>query len=103
MMTECYRSELVRLVEDGTIPEALIDESVLRILTLKNKLGLFEDPYKGMGAEKEAQMQLTEAHRALARKAAAQTFVLLKTKVDCFRCRRKRRLPLSVLIQTASV
>ena len=80
MMTECYRSELVRLVEDGTIPEALIDESVLRILTLKNKLGLFEDPYKGMGAEKEAQMQLTEAHRALARKAAAQTFVLLKNE-----------------------
>ena len=80
MMTECYRSELIRLVEDGTIPEALIDESVLRILTLKNKLGLFEDPYKGMGAEKEAQMQLTEAHRALARKAAAQTFVLLKNE-----------------------
>ena len=80
MMTECYRSELVKLVEDGTIPEALIDESVLRILTLKNKLGLFEDPYKGMGAEKEAQMQLTEAHRALARKAAAQTFVLLKNE-----------------------
>lgn len=80
MMTECYRSELIRLVEDGTIPEALIDESVLRILTLKNKLGLFEDPYKGMGAEKEAQMQLTEEHRALARKAAAQTFVLLKNE-----------------------
>lgn len=80
MMTECYRSELIRLVEDGTVPETLIDESVLRILTLKNKLGLFEDPYKGMGAEKEAQMQLTEAHRALARKAAAQTFVLLKNE-----------------------
>lgn len=80
MMTECYRSELIRLVEDGTIPEALIDESVLRILTLKNKLGLFGDPYKGMGAEKEAQMQLTEEHRALARKAAAQTFVLLKNE-----------------------
>ena len=80
MMTECYRSELIRLVEDGTVPETLIDESVLRILTLKNKLGLFEDPYKGMGAEKEAQMQLTEEHRALARKAAAQTFVLLKNE-----------------------
>lgn len=80
MMTECYRSELVRLVEDGTIPEALIDESVLRILTLKNKLGLFEDPYQGMGAEKEAQVQLTADHRALARKAAAQTFVLLKNE-----------------------
>ena len=80
MMTECYRSELIRLVEDGTVPEALIDESVLRILTLKNKLGLFEDPYKGMGAEKEAQMQLTADHRALARKTAAQTFVLLKNE-----------------------
>lgn len=53
MMTECYRSELVRLVEDGTIPEALIDESVLRILTLKNKLGLFEDPYKAWELKKK--------------------------------------------------
>lgn len=80
MMTECYRSELIKLVEDGTIAESLINESVLRILTLKNKLGLFENPYKGAGHEKEKEIQLTKEHRALARRAAADTFVLLKNE-----------------------
>lgn len=40
MMTGCYAGELAKLVKEGTIPESLIDESVLRILQLKNQLGL---------------------------------------------------------------
>jgi beta-glucosidase len=38
---ERYRS----LVEDGALPESLVDESVRRVLTQKFKLGLFEDPF----------------------------------------------------------
>lgn len=78
MMTECYRIHLQELVEQGRIGEQTIDESVLRILTLKNKLGLFEDPYRSASPEKEKQVQLTSQHRALARRAAAESFVLLK-------------------------
>ena len=46
MMTGIYSEQLAKLVKEGTIPESLVDEACLRILTLKNKLGLFENPFK---------------------------------------------------------
>ena len=78
MMTGCYAGELATLVKEGTIPESLIDESVLRILQLKNQLGLFEHPHKDGDPEKEARYVLCPRHRALAREAAAASCVLLK-------------------------
>ena len=78
MMTGCYAGALAALVKAGTIPETLIDESVLRILQLKNKLGLFEHPHKDADPEKEARYILCPRHRALAREAAASSCVLLK-------------------------
>ena len=78
MMTGCYAGELAKLVKEGTIPESLIDESVLRILQLKNQLGLFEHPHKDGDPEKEARYILCPKHRALAREAAAASCVLLK-------------------------
>ena len=42
MMTTCYTENLKQLVHNGTVEESLIDEAVLRILKLKQKLGLFE-------------------------------------------------------------
>ncbi|MFF8959980.1 glycoside hydrolase family 3 protein [Streptomyces sp. NPDC014894] len=36
---------VLRAVEDGDLEEARLDESILRILRLKDKLGLFRDPY----------------------------------------------------------
>ena len=78
MVTGCYAGELAKLVKEGTIPESLIDESVLRILQLKNQLGLFEHPHKDADPEKEARYILCPEHRALAREAAAASCVLLK-------------------------
>ena len=78
MMTGCYAGELAKLVKEGTIPESLIDESVLRILQLKNQLGLFEHPHKDADPEKEARYILCPEHRALAREAASASCVLLK-------------------------
>ena len=40
---------LVDLVKDGTIPEERLDESCRRVLSLKFKLGLFDDPYVSVG------------------------------------------------------
>lgn len=39
-----YTRLLIELVEEGTIPESRLDESVRRILTMKYRLGLFDDP-----------------------------------------------------------
>ena len=52
----------------------------MRILELKNKLGLFEHPYKDADEEKEKQVILCEEHRRLARETARKSFVLLKNE-----------------------
>ena len=78
MMTGVYAGKLTELVKKGVISEALLDESVWRVLKLKNRLGLFENPYKDADAEAEAQLLLCQAHRELAREAAVKSFVLLK-------------------------
>ncbi len=78
MMTGCYAGNLAQLVREGTVDEALVDEAVLRILELKNRLGLFENPYKDADPEAEKALCLCGEHRRLARAAAAESFVLLK-------------------------
>lgn len=78
MMTNCYCKNLKELVEKGAVSEALIDEAVLRILKLKNELGLFENPYKDADESEEEALILCLEHREAARKMAAETFVLLK-------------------------
>lgn len=78
MMTSVYAANLCTLVEEGKVSEALVDESVMRILELKNKLGLFENPYKDANPEEEKTVILCDEHRKLAREAAGKSFVLLK-------------------------
>ena len=80
MMTSVYAANLCKLVEEGEIKESLIDESAWRVLELKNKLGLFENPYKDADPEKEKTIILCEDHRALAREAAGKSLVLLKNE-----------------------
>ena len=78
MMTNCYCRHLKELVESGAVSSALIDEAVLRILKLKNDLGLFEDPYKDADEQEEKVLVLCDEHRKTARRMAAESFVLLK-------------------------
>lgn len=80
MMTSVYAANLCRLVEEGEVDEHLIDECCLRILELKNKLGLFENPYKDADETKEKEVILCKEHRDLAREAARKSFVLLKNE-----------------------
>ncbi|MBQ8838458.1 MAG: glycoside hydrolase family 3 C-terminal domain-containing protein, partial [Bacteroidales bacterium] len=70
-------NELVcELVREGRIPESRIDESVRKILAVKFRLGLFEQPYADL--EVSRQVRLCEEHRATALEAARQGIVLLK-------------------------
>lgn len=73
-----YMMHLKELVEEGVFAESQIDEAVLKVLELKEKLGLFEDPYHGASPEREKAECLTLENRALVRKAAAECAVLLK-------------------------
>ena len=80
MMSNVYANNLKQLVEENVISEKLIDEVVLRILKLKNKLGLFEDPYKNLDTEKEEKFLSNKENLEKARKLTAKTFVLLKNE-----------------------
>lgn len=78
MMTSCYVDHLKELVAAGKVDEGLIDEAALRVLTLKNKLGLFENPYRGADEGLEEKVVLSEEHRRAARELAVKSSVLLK-------------------------
>lgn len=78
MKTPCYANELIPLMEEGKLSQEKIDEAVFRILSLKNDLGLFEDPYKGISEEKAKEEANASTHRDYARYAATQSMVLLK-------------------------
>lgn len=80
MCTAAYGKHLKRLVEEKRVPVKLIDEAVLRILELKNKLGLFENPYKDADPEEERRLLLCREHRSAARETAAKSFVLLQNR-----------------------
>lgn len=78
MSSPCYTHELKKLVEEGKVPEALIDESCWRVLALKNRLGLFENPFRDLSRNDEAALLLCAEHRAAAQRCAENSFVLLK-------------------------
>jgi len=80
MMSLCYSRGLKSLIEQGKIDPKLVDEACLRVLTLKNELGLFENPYKDASHEDELKIILCDEHRKLAKEAAIKSFVLVKNE-----------------------
>jgi beta-glucosidase len=80
MEGNAYSANLRRLVEDGRLSESTVDASVRRILRLKILLGLFENPYAD--PELEKRVTLTAENRAIARRLAGESIVLLKNEAD---------------------
>ncbi|WP_031008158.1 glycoside hydrolase family 3 protein [Streptomyces sp. NRRL F-5727] len=72
-----FTRTLVAEVEAGRIPVSRIDDAVARILTQKFRLGLFEKPYADTTHLASVG---SDAHRAVAREAAAASQVLLKNE-----------------------
>jgi beta-glucosidase len=82
MEGNAYRENLAALVHSGSVPEAVLDQAVRRVLRAKFLLGLFDHPYRGAGQEREKEVILTPDHRALARESARKSLVLLKNEGD---------------------
>ncbi|MGV8918442.1 MAG: glycoside hydrolase family 3 N-terminal domain-containing protein [Pseudomonas sp.] len=78
MIGDSYQRELPALVRSGQIPKRLLDDAVRRVLEAKQRLGLFEDPYRYSDATRESAQMLRPETRALAREAAQKSIVLLK-------------------------
>src|SRR5882762_1169219 len=70
-------ANLVREVNDGTIPKARLDDAVRRILRVKMRMGVFDES----APDKRLNTYLpigTPGHRAVARQAVRESLVLLK-------------------------
>ncbi len=95
MMADAYRRGLPIALERGRVTMAEIDESVRRVLTLKEQLGLFDDPYR-RGAAPEPTAAFTHRRR-LARGIAARAIVMLKNANEALPLTRDRSRRLAVL------
>jgi len=79
MMANAYRDGLPEALKRGLVTMADIDTSVRRVLTLKEQMGLFDNPY-GRGAVESA--DVIAARRALARDVGARSVVMLKNDAN---------------------
>ncbi|WP_342556287.1 beta-glucosidase BglX [Paenibacillus sp. FSL R7-0652] len=80
MMTPCYVKHLPELVQKGEVEEHLVDEAVLRVLQLKDKLGLFDNPFRAADPVREREVVFSKEHREVSREIAAKSAVLLKNE-----------------------
>ena len=78
MMSFAYLSSMKALVEEGKISMEAIDASVTRVLELKNKLGLFENPNRGATGAEQLRVRGLPEHRQAALRTAVKSCVLLK-------------------------
>jgi beta-glucosidase len=76
MMANAYRTGLPIALERGWVNLSQIDQAVRRVLTLKERLGLFDDPHR-RGAKAEGMAALKD-RRQLARRVATRSIVMLQ-------------------------
>jgi beta-glucosidase len=88
-----YMGPLIENVEEGRVPVALVDRAVRRVLELKFRLGLFENPY--VGVEQATHVVHSAEHQDLALRAGREGIVLLKNE--------KETLPLKKNLKSVAV
>lgn len=93
MVSRTYLENGQDLIKAGKVSPATVDEAVRRVLRLKQRMGLFENPYVPEGTT--GKVWLTPDNRALARKAAARCCVLLKNA--------KQVLPFSKNVKSVAI
>ena len=86
MMSPAYMFRLEELVKNGQIPESFIDESAFRVLMMKNQMGLFENPFAGLGKSGK----LTLYNRTKAYQMASESCVLLKNEEILPLCQKQK-------------
>ena len=78
MMSGANRFYLEALVNEGKVDADLVNDSCRRILFIKFKLGLFDDPYRYCDENREKEVTYKSEYLESARKSAAISSVLLK-------------------------
>jgi beta-glucosidase len=93
MVGRLFNKHGAELLKQGKLTQATIDEAVRRILRIKFRLGLFDNPYTNESVERNA--FLTSESRAVAREIAGRSMVLLKND--------RNTLPLSKSLRSIAV
>lgn len=94
MVADGFLTTLEKSLKEGKVTMAEIDKACRRILEAKYKLGLFDDPYKYCDASRVKKDIFTVENRAVARKIATETFVLLKNENNLLPLQRKGKIAL---------
>lgn len=72
MVDRCYIENLHELVDEGKVSEEMIDDMAYRVLSIKEKIGLFDNPYI-----QEREIDYAK-HKKAAKKCSDEAMVLLK-------------------------
>ena len=75
---DCFGQPIIDAVEENRLPIALVDQAVRRVLAMKFRVGLFENPY--VAPDKVLDVYDTPDQRSLARTIAQKSMVLLKNE-----------------------
>lgn len=78
MADKLYQNYLPELLEEGKVDLKQVDEAVRRILRVKFRLGLFENPY--VEEKLESEIYLLPQNLEIAEQTAAESMVLLKNE-----------------------
>lgn len=89
MESHLYVYELVKLVEEGKVDEALIDDAVRRILRVKFELGLFDDPYRYCDEKREKETIYSKTNHEAVLDMAKKSIVLLKNEGNLLPLKKK--------------
>jgi beta-glucosidase len=73
-----YMGPLIENVEEGRVPIALVDRALRRVLELKFRLGLFENPY--VDVDRAIRTVHSQPYQDLALRAGREGIVLLKNE-----------------------
>lgn len=94
MQSEIYLKELPKLIKDKKVKMSQIDQAVERILTLKYQLGLFQDPFRKVTAERAQNTLMNQENLNLAREMAQKSIVLLQNKKQILPLKKQARIAL---------
>lgn len=94
MVTKSFLDPMEQALAEGKVSEKRIDEACRRVLEMKYKLGLFDNPYKYCDTLRAVRETFTAENRQAARHIAAETFVLLKNEGKVLPLKDKKRIGL---------
>ena len=90
MVDKLYKKYLSDLIQEGKVSEETLNDAVKRVLRIKFRMGLFENPYVPETAKKERFLQSEDL--ALVEKLAEESIVLLKNEDKILPLEQKSKL-----------